>query len=217
MSRSHVLFSSLAIASLSACNAPFASVPLAPPPGAASYADSVHVPTQLGRIEVPSLPSLPSVPGGKTQPLQVACINCHALRAAASLPRDPSELKEFHTGLRFAHGTLDCTYCHVAGAQDRLRLASGETLPMREALTLCSQCHGSQRRDYDHGAHGGMTGYWDRSRGARQRNHCVDCHDPHRPAYVGGMPVAAARDRFSSSQAPSQATDQATKPAEVHP
>ena len=71
---------------------------------------------------------------------------------------------------------------------------------MREALTLCSQCHGPQRRDYDHGAHGGMTGYWDRSRGGRQRNHCVDCHDPHQPAYVGGLPVPAARDRFGAVQ-----------------
>lgn len=198
VSRYHVLLSSLTIASLSACNAPFVSVPAVPAPGPAAHAntaDTVHIPAQLSRIELPA-----STQPGSGQPLQVACINCHALLSTTAPGPALARLREFHTDLRFAHGTLDCTYCHVPGAQE-LRLASGEAIPMRDALQLCSQCHGPQRRDYDHGAHGGMTGYWDRSRGARQRNHCVDCHDPHRPAYVGGLPVPAARDRFSTSQA----------------
>ena len=50
-------------------------------------------------------------------------------------------------------------------------------------MTLCAQCHGPQFRDYQHGAHGGMTGYWDLTKGGRMRNNCIDCHDPHAPKY----------------------------------
>jgi nitrate reductase cytochrome c-type subunit len=54
---------------------------------------------------------------------------------------------------------------------------------------LCAQCHGPQARDFQHGAHGGMTGYWDLSKGPRRRNSCIDCHDPHAPKYPAVMPV----------------------------
>lgn len=67
---------------------------------------------------------------------------------------------------------------------------------MTEAITLCSQCHGPQRTSFDRGVHGGMTGHWDLSRGPRERNNCVDCHDPHAPKFVGGAPVHLPRDRF---------------------
>lgn len=63
-------------------------------------------------------------------------------------------------------------------------------------VSLCGQCHGPQLRDYRRAAHGGATGYWDLSRGPRTRNLCITCHDPHTPAYVGGLPVLPPRDRF---------------------
>jgi formate-dependent nitrite reductase cytochrome c552 subunit len=65
-----------------------------------------------------------------------------------------------------------------------------------EAMRLCAQCHGPQYRDYKRGSHGGMTGHWDLSRGERTRNNCVDCHDPHAPAYPGTTPVLPPRDRY---------------------
>jgi hypothetical protein len=65
-----------------------------------------------------------------------------------------------------------------------------------DVMKLCAQCHGPQFRDYQHGAHGGMNGYWDLSRGGRSRNNCIDCHDPHAPAYVGAIPAPRPRDRF---------------------
>ena len=62
-------------------------------------------------------------------------------------------------------------------------------------MRLCAQCHGPQFRDYGKGAHGGMEGHWDLSRGGRTRNHCVDCHDPHVPAIRQVQPAGRARDR----------------------
>ncbi len=110
-------------------------------------------------------------------------------------------LTTFHQHMVFKHGNSTCTSCHVQGQHDRIHLANGSVLPMTEALTLCAQCHGPQYRDYQHGSHGGMNGYWDRKRGPRTRNHCVDCHDPHAPQLPSVMPAAPPRDRFLSAGA----------------
>jgi hypothetical protein len=135
-----------------------------------------------------------------TQSLRVPCRTCHSLGESRKLPSSTADLRLFHIGLTLQHGDLACAACHAEGNPPRLHLATGAPLPMAEAMTLCGQCHGPQLRDYRHGAHGGMTGYWDRSRGPRERNHCIDCHDAHAPAYVGGRPVfapkgAGSRDR----------------------
>ena len=61
---------------------------------------------------------------------------------------------------------------------------------------LCAQCHGTQARDYAHGAHGGMSGYWDTTRGEQVRNQCTHCHAPHAPAYPHMRPTFKPRDRF---------------------
>lgn len=125
---------------------------------------------------------------------RVACVTCHTLRTPAQLPTTVDELDEFHQGLQCAHGDLRCASCHVAGDQRSLRLADGSTIDMRDAMSLCRQCHGPQHRDYERGSHGGMTGHWDLSVGDRTRNHCVDCHDPHVPAFPPTLPVLPPRD-----------------------
>jgi len=129
------------------------------------------------------------------RPLRVACVTCHSLRTPQALPASTQELDEFHVGLKFDHGDLACASCHVVGKQDRLKLADGRAIPMHDAMTLCSQCHGPTRRSFDRGAHGGMTGAWSSQYGQRSRNQCVDCHDPHVPAYVPGRPVFPPRDK----------------------
>ncbi len=132
------------------------------------------------------------------EPIRVRCETCHSMRKDAPMPTRMASLSEFHSGLTFAHGTIECSSCHAVGQPPQLRLASGELVPVRDALRLCAQCHGPQFRDYQHGAHGGMTGYWDVTRGERVRNHCVDCHDPHVPQITPVVPVPPPRDRFFS-------------------
>jgi formate-dependent nitrite reductase cytochrome c552 subunit len=129
------------------------------------------------------------------RPVRVACATCHALRRPDALPASTAELDEFHQGLTFAHGELTCATCHVIGDQTTLHLADGREIAMTEAMQLCRQCHGTQGRDYDHGAHGGMTGHWDLSVGGRVRNHCIDCHDAHAPQFQASRPVLPPRDR----------------------
>jgi formate-dependent nitrite reductase cytochrome c552 subunit len=160
-----------------------------PAPSAKTHAEAVNTPAKLMSIETDQRDST-----GKR--LRVACATCHSLRDAGPLPQRADDLKQFHVGLRFEHASMACSSCHVAGRQDQLHLASGQVIAMNDALLLCGQCHGPQLRNYQAGAHGGMNGYWDRSRGPRTRNHCVDCHDPHAPRYPSTNPVFKPNDRI---------------------
>lgn len=129
-------------------------------------------------------------------PVTVACANCHSIRTPNNNNRSPSDLDEFHRGMTFAHGTVSCFSCHNPRNYDTLRLADGTAVEYPDVMTLCAQCHGPQYRDYLHGAHGGMNGFWDLTRGPRIRNNCVDCHDPHAPAFPMMQPTFKTNDRF---------------------
>ena len=159
-----------------------------PRPGEPSFDVHIASAENLTSIETDALTH-----NGK--PTRVRCETCHAQVDIGKPARAPNELAAFHKGLKFAHGTLACSACHEPGEPLLLRLATGETIPMTEAMTLCSQCHGPKRRSYDNGSHGGMNGHWDLSRGPRLRNQCVHCHDPHSPKLTPVAPVHPPRDR----------------------
>lgn len=130
------------------------------------------------------------------EPLLVSCTSCHATLPPNPANRSTADLDEFHQNVTTRHGTLTCLACHNRNDYDALSLADGQRVEFTEAMVLCAQCHGPQHRDYRHGAHGGMTGYWDLSRGPQRRNTCTDCHHPHRPAFEGMWPAPGPRDRF---------------------
>lgn len=159
----------------------------------ALHPTTISAPRSLVAMEVP-------IPGREGETAPIRCATCHELRPEDyEPPTSVDDLRPPHGGLVFDHGELACISCHSAEVADELHLASGEVLPMSEAMQLCGQCHGTQLRDYDHGAHGGMRGYWDLSRGPRERNHCVDCHDPHAPTFPKMLPLPGPNDRFTSS------------------
>lgn len=126
----------------------------------------------------------------------INCSTCHTIRTPNKANNSTADLDEFHQGLTFEHGSMTCLTCHNPDDYDALRLADGSRLPFRDVMTLCGQCHGPQLRDYNHGVHGGMNGYWDRTKGPRYRNNCIDCHDPHAPAFPMMVPTFKPIDRF---------------------
>jgi hypothetical protein len=122
--------------------------------------------------------------------ITVSCQHCHTTRPPNQESRATADLDEFHQGLQLNHGQQACVACHdPRGGYGNLRLADGKAVEFAEVMTLCAQCHGPQYRDYQHGSHGGMNGYWDLSRGPRQRNNCIDCHDPHAPQFPRVQPA----------------------------
>ncbi len=179
----------LAVPCSLACNRPDASRPKAVLPQG-THATTIHQPTRLERLRLGD-PTAATVPAAT-----VSCDTCHSLRGARPLPDSMLRLQAFHQGLELKHGTLGCAACHAAGVLPKLHLADGRSLERSQAIELCAQCHGPQYRDYQHGTHGGMTGYWDLRLGPRVRNHCVDCHDPHAPAIRSVVPAPKPRDRF---------------------
>ncbi len=134
--------------------------------------------------------------GPQGQPVTAACSSCHNNRPPNVETHTSSDLNEFHQGLVISHGDLSCLSCHNAANYDTLKRADGKPIEYQNVMQLCAQCHGPQFRDYQNGSHGGMTGYWDRTKGPRQRNNCIDCHDPHKPVYPKFQPVFPPKDRF---------------------
>lgn len=149
----------------------------------------IHHPRTLGVADTPLVDAA-------GRPVGVACATCHGPSPELSWAASPEGPEAFHEAVDLRHGTLGCNTCHDAEDRTQLHLADGTPLELGEAMTLCAQCHGVQYRDYSRGSHGGMNGYWDLRRGPRVRNHCVDCHAPHAPAYEPVLPVHPPRDRY---------------------
>lgn len=131
------------------------------------------------------------------KPVSAACSSCHATTRPNITRNTAADLFQSHRGLNYQHGGLTCLSCHNASNYDTLRLADSRPVEFPDVMSLCAQCHGTQKRDYDHGTHGGMNGHWDLTKGGRVRNHCINCHDPHHPAFPLVQPVLPPRDRIS--------------------
>jgi len=177
----------LLLAALLGCGGGFSdpSREFAEPVPEGSHDVVIHQPDVLGVLDTDRV----DVHGA---PVGVGCDTCHGPALAATPQGNPEEM---HSDVDVVHGDLVCASCHDDD-RTRLRRASGKTLEMDQAMELCAQCHGPQKRDYDHGSHGGMNGYWDLRQGPRSRNHCLDCHGAHAPQYQGGVAVHPPRDRF---------------------
>ncbi len=158
--------------------------------GTQQYAVLIRKPTGPPQIELAG-----ADPQGRSA--SVACSTCHSVREPDFNNVSAASLDEFHQGMTFNHGTLGCYACHNPQDADSLRLADGTPVPYEEVMTLCSQCHGSQATAFAHGAHGGMTGFWDLSRGPQMKNNCIDCHDPHAPSFPNMIVGFKPKDRFN--------------------
>lgn len=166
-------------------------------PGRDPYPTVIELPSTLGVVDT----TVTDVHG---TPIGVDCATCHGPDPEQSWAATPGE--PFHTKVGTTepgtearvldrHGRLPCNSCHDTD-RTRLHKADGSLLEFGESIELCAQCHGPQYRDYVHGSHGGMNGYWDLRQGPRTRNHCVVCHAAHTPAYEPVMPVHPPRDRY---------------------
>ncbi len=154
-----------------------------------TWPTEVHEPTGFGVLATPLLVDATE----RKIPAGTRCETCH------DQPPDPTwqpaEGEFFHANIEIAHGQLTCDQCHDRESRE-LHLADRTIVPWVEVLRLCAQCHGTQYRDYKHGAHGGLNGYWDDRQGTKLRNNCVDCHTPHAPAFGTRKPVFPPKDRY---------------------
>ena len=119
------------------------------------------------------------------------CSDCHALIPAREI--EPEFLMQ-HRHIRLDHGRNDrCTNCHDLEDKNSLVLRDGTTLGFARSTELCGSCHGTLLRDWERGIHGRSRGSWDTASPERSRLRCVDCHDPHRPAFGSVEPLPGPR------------------------
>ncbi len=132
---------------------------------------------------------------GQGRPVRVACQTCHQKIVVANADVYRKKDATFHANIKLRHGRKTCQTCHRLPHFTDFNLADGTPVPYGGVKQLCGQCHARRLLEYENGAHGGMTGYWDQKRGPRQRNHCLDCHDPHSPGIPLVQPAPRARNR----------------------
>lgn len=180
----------IALASI-ACgqDAPRFDAPGSAPAKQEPYPVEIVAPPGLGLVDVAHADA-------RGQRSGIPCATCHEAGSTDALADREGHPQPMHAELLLEHGELGCSSCHDGESPGHLVLAGGERVPMANYMRLCAQCHGPQYRDYKHGSHGGMKGYWDLRRGPRTRNGCIACHAAHAPAYPQVIPAPQPKDRF---------------------
>jgi hypothetical protein len=124
------------------------------------------------------------------------CYACHDKKKPLVLAFDANNalvIPEEHKNIVMGHGTNNrnnlCFNCHNATNLKTLQIRDGHDLSFSDSPQLCGSCHGPTYRDWDAGAHGRISGYWDRSQGKYDRLACVNCHNPHSPRIPTRVPA----------------------------
>ena len=154
-------------------SAPLPSIPLVDPefistaPLRTSYADLVSSHADLSDFD---------------------CYGCHEKNKPPPLRYDDKHnliIPKEHSDIVMSHGRNNrndiCTNCHDETNLERFQTRDGRELTFSESTQLCGSCHGPTYRDWEAGAHGRTSGYWNRSMGKITRLDCVSCHNPHSP------------------------------------
>lgn len=109
------------------------------------------------------------------------CSMCHD-----GFSGDPNikPLEGEHADIDFDHGlNQSCLNCHNSSNSDAYINHEGMEIPGDQSSMLCAKCHGVTFREWEVGVHGLLSGHWDDSFGPRKKLDCVQCHDPHNPAF----------------------------------
>ncbi len=124
------------------------------------------------------------------------CYGCHEKKKPPQLRFDTNQnlvIPEEHKDIVMAHGRHNrnnlCYNCHNEANLELLQTRDGRELKMFESPPLCGSCHGPTYRDWEAGAHGRTSGFWNRALGEADRKPCVSCHNPHSPQFPSRKPA----------------------------
>jgi len=128
------------------------------------------------------------VPERKSQILSFPCKSCHTKELSKMVSEEPSG-KKAHWNLKLNHATsaaLTCLSCHNSDNIDALSMNTKKEVSFNQSQEICAQCHSTQYNDWLGGAHGKRLGGW---APPRISNTCVNCHNPHSPAFPSRWPA----------------------------
>ena len=126
------------------------------------------------------------IPERKGKIKSYACIECHTKPLKQMQSKD---LKKAHWNISIKHAdanTMNCITCHSSKNMDNLHSLTGSKIDFNKSYKLCSQCHTKQFKDWTGGAHGKQIGGWAPPRASLT---CVNCHNPHNPAFSSKWPA----------------------------
>lgn len=116
------------------------------------------------------------------------CYACHEKAKPPPIRFDANQkiiIPKEHANIVMGHGSHDrnnlCYNCHNEANLLTVQVRDGRELKLSDSVPLCGSCHGPTYRDWEAGAHGRMSGHWDRRAGEFTRLACANCHDPHAP------------------------------------
>jgi formate-dependent nitrite reductase cytochrome c552 subunit len=124
------------------------------------------------------------------------CYVCHEKNKPPVLRYDAKQnliIPPEHSDIVMGHGehgrNNNCFNCHNETNLEQLQTRDGRVVKFQDSPQLCGSCHGPTFEDWEAGAHGRISGYWDRKLGPFKRQDCVDCHNPHLPKFPGRKPA----------------------------
>jgi hypothetical protein len=139
------------------------------------------------------------------------CMECHKLLPAKW--RYDRPMVE-HQNIQLEHGNNRfCLNCHHSTDRNAFVDYDGSSIAQADVVQLCAKCHGMTHRDWVAGVHGRQNGFWNSETGPKSKLQCIQCHDPHRPAFQAMKPMPPLtyppRAAYPSSARP--------VPAQTHP
>ncbi len=117
------------------------------------------------------------------------CANCHSQPLTTMQANRDSNIRKAHWDIHMVHAeetTMNCTTCHAKDNMNSLVSLTGKMIKLDESFKLCGQCHSTQYKDWQGGAHGKQLNGWKPPRVAKT---CVSCHNPHQPAFPKRYPA----------------------------
>ena len=124
------------------------------------------------------------------------CYACHEKNKPPPLRFDTNQVlivPAEHQDIVMGHGRHNrnnlCYNCHNEANLELFQTRDGRELKLTDSTPLCGSCHGPTYRDWEAGAHGRTSGYWDRKLGPFERKDCVSCHNPHAPRFPSRHPA----------------------------
>jgi uncharacterized CHY-type Zn-finger protein len=124
------------------------------------------------------------------------CYACHEKGKPPPLRYDTNQnliVPKEHSDIVMGHGSHgrnnNCFNCHDETNLELLQTRDGRQVKFSDSPLLCGSCHGPTYRDWEAGAHGRISGYWDHSLGVAERKQCVNCHNPHSPHFPSRQPA----------------------------
>ena len=128
------------------------------------------------------------IPDRKSQIASYNCTECHT-ESIEDLKQPNLGEKAAHWNIKLVHAsaeTMNCATCHTSNDMDNLHSLTNSTIDFNYSYKVCSQCHQQEFKDWKGGAHGKQLGGW---APPRLSNTCVNCHNPHQPAFEKRWPV----------------------------